>query len=258
MKNIPEARARETTAPMAAGGADESRADDLSTRQRVLTSILANGPSTAAELGERLNLTPAAVRRHLCVLTDSGVVTSREQRVYGQRGRGRPAKVFLLTPTGRESFPQGYDRLANLAIEQLVEQGGAQALARLAVERVHDIEEAFAARGTEGDPVHRLAAALNEVGYVTSVEPVASGQQLCQHHCPVERAASEFPEFCVAETELFSKLLDSHVQRLATIAHGEGVCTTHVPHPPKRHAPAPTPPPRDLGASIPDENKEGR
>ena len=44
-------------------------------------------------------------------------------------------------------------------------------------------------------------------------------------------AAEEFPQFCATETELFSRLLGSHVQRLATIAHGEGVCTTHVPHP---------------------------
>ncbi|MFM1974210.1 MAG: hypothetical protein RL524_197, partial [Actinomycetota bacterium] len=32
------------------------------------------------------------------------------------------------------------------------------------------------------------------------------------------------------ETELFSKVLGTHVQRLATIAHGDGVCTTFVPH----------------------------
>ncbi len=234
-------RASDTQAPDSVGACAEELVessldeqvggDDLTTRQRVLASILSHGPSTAAELGERLCLTPAAVRRHLSVLLDSGVVASREQRVYGQRGRGRPAKVFLLTDAGRESFPQAYDRLAHLAINQLVEQGGQEALTRLARERVRDIEQAYAALDGVEDPVARLAEALNRVGYVTSVEPVASGQQLCQHHCPVPRAAEEFPQFCATETELFSRLLGSHVQRLATIAHGEGVCTTHVPHP---------------------------
>ena len=38
---------------------------DQPTRQRVARSILVNGPSTAAALAERLQLTPAAVRRHL-------------------------------------------------------------------------------------------------------------------------------------------------------------------------------------------------
>ena len=45
--------------------------------------------------------------------------------------------------------------------------------------------------------------------------------------------AAEFPELCEAETRVFAQLLDSHVQRLATIAHGDGVCTTHVPRPVK-------------------------
>jgi hypothetical protein len=40
--------------------------------------------------------------------------------------------------------------------------------------------------------------------------------------------AAEFPELCEAETEAFSRLLDTPVQRLATIAHGDGICTTHV------------------------------
>jgi predicted ArsR family transcriptional regulator len=55
------------------------------------------------------------------------------------------------------------------------------------------------------------------------------GEQICQHHCPVAHVAEEFPQLCEAETEVFAELLGSHVQRLATIAHGDGVCTTHLP-----------------------------
>ena len=42
--------------------------------------------------------------------------------------------------------------------------------------------------------------------------------------------AAEFPQLCEAETEAFSKILGTHVQRLATIAHGDGVCTTYIPN----------------------------
>ena len=55
------------------------------------------------------------------------------------------------------------------------------------------------------------------------------GEQLCQQHCPVSHVAHEFPQLCEAETEAISKVLGSHVQRLATIAHGDGVCTTCIP-----------------------------
>ncbi len=57
------------------------------------------------------------------------------------------------------------------------------------------------------------------------------GEQLCQHHCPVAHVAAEFPQLCEAETEAFARLLGTPVQRLATIAHGDGICTTHVTAP---------------------------
>ncbi|MGW0372200.1 hypothetical protein ACWDZW_25560, partial [Streptomyces coeruleorubidus] len=49
------------------------------------------------------------------------------------------------------------------------------------------------------------------------------------HHCPVAHVAEQFPQLCEAETEFFAELLGTHVQRLATIAHGDGVCTTFIP-----------------------------
>ena len=59
---------------------------------------------------------------------------------------------------------------------------------------------------------------------------VPLGIELCQHHCPIAHVAAEFPQLCEAETEAFSKILGTHVQRLATIAHGDGVCTTYIPN----------------------------
>ena len=79
-------------------------------------------------------------------------------------------------------------------------------------------------------PAQALAAALSEDGYVASTLPSATGEQLCQHHCPVAHVAERFPQICEVETAAFSRLLGVHVQRLATIAHGDGICTTHVPH----------------------------
>jgi len=67
-------------------------------------------------------------------------------------------------------------------------------------------------------------------GYVASTLPSAIGEQLCQHHCPVAHVAERFPQICEVETAAFSRLLGVHVQRLATIAHGDGICTTHVPN----------------------------
>ena len=45
----------------------------------------------------------------------------------------------------------------------------------------------------------------------------------------MQHVATRFPQLCEAETEVFSRLLGVHVQRLATLAGGAHVCTTHVP-----------------------------
>lgn len=204
---------------------------DASTRDRVARSILEHGPSTAAELAERLALTPAAVRRHLAVLTDAGHLIARDQRVYGQRGRGRPAKEFVLTDAGRETFHHAYDDLAILALRFLRQEGGEGAVTEFAEQTMEEVRRRFTAEGAEyATPTDALAEVLNEQGYVATLKPIASGTQLCQYHCPVAHVAREFPELCAAETRLFSELLGSHVQRLATIAHGDGVCTTHIPN----------------------------
>jgi hypothetical protein len=52
---------------------------------------------------------------------------------------------------------------------------------------------------------------------------------LCQHHCPIAHVAAVYPQLCEEETKAFSAVLGTHVQRLATIAHGDGVCTTFIP-----------------------------
>lgn len=201
------------------------------TRARVARLILEHGPQTAAALAERLNVTPAAIRRHLDAMLAEGVVESRAERLRGPRGRGRPAKVFVLTDAGRDAFYQSYDDLAVKALTFIRDTGGEPAVhefARRLVGRVENRYRELAATGQEGTTA--LAEALSQDGYAASVEPVLNGEQLCQHHCPVAHVAEQFPQLCEAETEVFSRILGRHVQRLATIAHGDGVCTTHVPH----------------------------
>jgi predicted ArsR family transcriptional regulator len=211
--------------------------EDQSTRHRVARSILVEGPSTAAALGERLDLTPAAVRRHLDQLVEDGAVEAREPRAQAHRGRGRPAKVFALTERGREGFDQQYDDLAVQALRFLHETGGDEAVKAFAHQRVAFIEDRFGEVSTarpELSPVEVLASVLTDEGYAAAVKAMPlAGDQLCQQHCPVSHVAHEFPQLCEAETEAIGRVLGRHVQRLATIAHGDGVCTTCIPDLPK-------------------------
>jgi predicted ArsR family transcriptional regulator len=218
---------------------------ERSTRARIARLILENGPVSAASLSTRLGLTPAAVRRHLDGLLVGGMIEIRSARRPVSRGRGRPAKLFAITDAGRSAFEHAYDDLATGALRFLAEVAGPAAVAEFARRQVSELERRYRPVMAAAEPsgkVQALAAALSADGYAASAtrapagspgvtSAVAGGEQLCQHHCPVAHVAAEFPQLCEAETEAFGRLLGTPVQRLATIAHGDGICTTHVTAP---------------------------
>ncbi|WP_046468560.1 helix-turn-helix transcriptional regulator [Allosalinactinospora lopnorensis] len=214
--------------------AGPERGAENGTRAHVARLILEHGPITASTLGERLGLTPAAIRRHLDNLMHEGMVEARDARPHGRRGRGRPARVFAITEAGRDAFVHGYDDLASSAMRFLAEKAGPEAVTEFARRQVADLERRYRPLLEQVRPQQRvrlLAEALSSDGYAASAGEAPApggGEQLCQHHCPVAHVAAEFPELCEAEVEVFGRLLGTPVRRLATIAHGDGVCTTHV------------------------------
>jgi predicted ArsR family transcriptional regulator len=219
--------------------------EDRGTRDRVSREILHHGPVTASDLAATLGLTPAAVRRHLDTLTDQGLVCTWDPPEGAPRRRGRPARLFVLTDAGHSVMSTAYDDLAVQLLEFLAQTAGPEAVRQFAAVRAERLAQRYrpAVEAAGTDAHHRagaLAQALSTDGYAASVRsltpavtpdpasPVAS-KQLCQGHCPVQQVAAQFPQLCEAETSAFSSLLGVHVQRLATLAHGEHVCTTHIP-----------------------------
>ncbi len=204
------------------------------TRDQVARTILESGPASAVELAKRLKITPAGIRRHLDSLIDEGVLTSREPyQGAALKGRGRPSKVFVMTDSGREKFEHSYDDLAVAALKFMSSKNGAHLVKEFAQVRAAEIER----KGLEiknsnkniNEKSKALAKLLTKEGFAASTRKKGMGEEVCQHHCPIAHVASEFPELCEAETAAFSAILGTHVQRLATIAHGDGVCTTFIP-----------------------------
>jgi predicted ArsR family transcriptional regulator len=208
-----------------AGGTDR-------TRDAVARTILERGPQSAAALAKHLGLSAAAIRRHLDALVADGLLAERQARPSANRGRGRPAKVFVLTDSGRAAFPHAYDDLASTALRYLRSSGGDAAVTAFADSRADALVEVITAEldGTASltTRAEALAESLSAHGYAATSSSAPAGVQICQHHCPVEHVAAEFPQLCEAETRAFERLLGTDVRRLATIAHGDGVCTTHV------------------------------
>lgn len=217
-----------------------SRAENVSadptdgdTRQHVMRLLLKSGPITAAELGEHLGLSAAGVRRHLDILVEEGLAEVAPGR--SKPGRGRPAKHFRLTDAGRAEFGHDYDELASAALDALRTVGGPDAVRQFARARVDSIVDTVdgVGEGADDDTVEetarKLAETFDEHGYAATVTRVGNGIQICQHHCPVAHVAAEHPELCQAEHEAIAAKVGLHIQPLALIKDGNGVCTTNIP-----------------------------
>lgn len=204
--------------------------------------MLLEGPVTAGDIGSRLGISAAGVRRHLDALIEAGDAQASAAAAWQHNGRGRPAKRYRLTAAGRGKLSHAYDDLAAAAMRQLREIGGDDAVRTFARRRIDSLlagVDGVEATGDVEQTADEMAVALTDAGYATTTTPVAGplpGVQICQHHCPVSHVAEEFPELCDAEQEAFAEILGTHVQRLATIVNGDCACTTHVPLQPDRPA----------------------
>lgn len=203
----------------------------------MLDDISEFGPITIAGLVARLGLTETAVRRHVDTLHGEGLIEVHEPGPRPRR-RGRPAKAWVVSARGHATLPSGYDALARDSLRFLAEQAGRPAVAEFARRRAHGLVERCApelpaSTAPVEERARALVEALNDEGFAATTRPMGRaglpGIQLCQGHCPVHEVAAEFPEICDAEAEAFSELLGVHVQRLATLAQGDHVCTTFIP-----------------------------
>ena len=223
---------------------------DERTRDRVLSAVLERGPVSAAELGDGLGFTPAAMRRHLDALAQDGLIEVKRARTSAS-GAGRPARRYVLSQRGQAKMGNDYLDIATAALAQLGAAAGPEAIEEFARTRFSGMEERYRpiveAAGPDLEARARaLAGALTADGFVGSTKtvglpqgrgarggpagrPVMLSVQLCQGHCPIQGLASAFPAFCEQETGVFARLLDVDVRRLSTLAAGGHVCTTHIP-----------------------------
>lgn len=215
--------------------AGDSRTTDGETRKHIMQLLLQRGASSATDLSQVLGLSATGIRRHLDILVDEGLAeVAPPRKVAGEKARGRPAKAFRLTDQGRGHFGHNYDSLAAQALSTLRETGGDEAVKAFARKRAAQIVAGVQTPADEdADSLEQAAQAVVDAfsknGYAATVTNAGQGVQICQHHCPIAGVAAEFPELCEAEHEVIASLLGHHVQPLASIADGHGICTTNIP-----------------------------
>src|SRR5690349_7462262 len=135
------------------------------TRQEILDYLRRQGEATVRELQQLLSLTPTGIRQHLTVLGREGLVSVREAR-----GRiGRPALVYSLTSAGSALFPNRYDDLSNLLLDEIRAIAGSKGLQSVLMRTAARSAEEYEAdlRGKDiATRVEETTAIVNERGCV--------------------------------------------------------------------------------------------
>lgn len=199
----------------------------LGNRQQDLLKLLlkSKGGLTVVELAAQLNITRNAVRQHVVALENEGLLTHGESRPSG----GRPEQLYVLTEAGKELFPRHYSWFAQLVVESLKQEAGAEALRA----RLKDMGARVAGqlRGQQGalDSPQQKAAKLAEImaqlGYDASTLPVADNVPVIEaDNCVFHHLAMADPDICEFDLALMSSFADAEVEHQECMAKGGNVC----------------------------------
>lgn len=178
------------------------------TRGEIVT-LLRRSSATVTELAGRLRLTDNAVRTHLAALERDGLV---EQHGL-QRGMGKPAYVYRLTPEAEGLFPKAYAVVLRTLLDVLrARLDGAEL--REVLETTGRQLAAPHARADAGLRVRAEAAAvlLGELGGMAEVEERPEGMAIQGYSCPLAAVAGEHPQVCGLAAVLLEEVVGAPVR----------------------------------------------
>lgn len=208
-----------------------------SAKRRVLELLKRLGPTDAAELANRLDLTDAAVRQHLAALAALGLVgTVSVPAKAAPRGRGRPASAWSLTPPAEQLFPDRHAELTVSLIQAtrraLGQAGLDQVVATRSADQLREYREQLPSPASPlGERVEALAARRSAEGYMAEVRPDGpDGYILVEHHCPICEAARSCQGICAGELEVFGAYLGPEVtiERVSHLMADDDRCAYRI------------------------------
>jgi predicted ArsR family transcriptional regulator len=227
-------------------------------RQKQLMRLLLKnkGGMTVDELAQALKVTRNAVRQHLATLSKNGFVAPGKTRPT----RGRPQQLHILTDAGKEAFPRHYSWFAQLLVDAIAGEHGAEGLrtrlGRVAAAVATQLQQRGAVNGNgsasgtsaaqgAGAPspgaappgvangngaelrqkVARLAHVMDELGYDARVGADVNAMPAIEaDNCIFHELAKKNPEICHFDLALLSSATDSKVEHHECMARGGNVC----------------------------------
>jgi len=201
------------------------------TKAQILRLLQGWGEATVVHLAQELDMSPAAVRRHLDGLRAEGLVDARPQR----QSVGRPSFLFYPTERAEELTSAGYSRLLGRMFRGLLElrpeevsgQPGKEVLGRVfegVAERLAEQYGPQVAGQTLEERVPQATRVLRAEGILDRWERGPEGFRLTNTACPYRRAALATEQACSADRLAIQLLLGRPVEQVGRVVEGHPCC----------------------------------
>ena len=198
----------------------------LGRRQMDLLKLLLRHKNglTVDQLGTQLQVTRNAVRQHLATLLNDGLVQTGESKAT----KGRPTQLYVLSEKGRELFPRQYSWLAQLMVDSVKQETGADGLRKRLSAMGAKVGAQLRAQHpmlkTRQDKVLKLAELMEGLGYSTAGTTVLDPTVISADNCVFHDMAQKDPEVCQFDLALLSAFTDSRVDHQECMVRGGHVC----------------------------------
>ncbi len=177
------------------------------TREQILEYLSAHTRASAAEMATALGVTAANIRHHLGALQARGLVYAEASRKTPHRGR--PAKLYRLTPAAQQAY---LEPLTRALLEALRQQGDADGLNR----RLCDVLCGDASPASHHSLRERLQHAMQRLEmlhFKPRWEAHHYGPRVIFHRCPYAPLVADFPELCGLDVLMLERMLGAKVER---------------------------------------------
>lgn len=195
-------------------------------QKELLTLLLKNKAGlTADELSERLGVTRNAVRQHLAALENDRLLQKGPTRASG----GRPQQLYVLTEKGHECFPRHYSWFAQLLVESVQQESGAEGLgARLSAMGTRvgaQLRAQYPELKTREEKVRKLAEIMQEIGYSTQNSSTPDADSVIDaDNCVFHHLAMKNPDICQFDLALASSFTESEIDHQECMAKNDNIC----------------------------------
>ncbi len=202
-----------------------------STKEQILAHLKRTGGGTVDSLATEFGLARMTVRQHLAVLERDALVISQQER----RQKGRPRLFFTLSEGGQELFPKRYERLADLALQEvafldaeeiqgLSPEDKKRLLLKKMADRVYRQHEGRVREKSLRERVVIVTDILREEGGFAEWSDHGGEFEIADHNCVYRRVVDSHRDLCDWHLSLLGQLLGRDVQCSQFMSQGAECC----------------------------------